>query len=1204
MHLKKSIFYLLVFQLLITPTMLFAKTILYGPQLDTINKSIKGTRINAKNVGAVSQRVLSSDRGLPNPKNLKVFYKDCDPALYQFHRQGICTVVYKQYYHNIPVWQSLVSMTFVNGRVALVQERYFPDIGVSIVPDISKKQAFNLARDVIPTNGRLDFSELVIFPQKIIDKINYHLAWRIPMPPEQGHATMLFIDAHSGAELGRFDRTHSLVTGSIYPEHVMQKKITVPFSDNTLTVNGNAVTTDDQGLLAALEGDIFSGQLQGPYAKVVQQFFGNKALYEGTSPDWNWADYDTSYKQQESNVFYHVNTVHDFFTQGSPFDIAAMDYAMEVRLNDISLIPSCNAFASYEQTVDGKYTFLAFTPVSEQCEDYSLFSEIIHHEYTHSVVWHLYTYGLPYNEDTNEALADYFAMSISGNSCLGEFSEFDEKFTCVRNLKNTKRYPQDFYSPFSHHRGLIFSGALWDLREMLGKDLVDQLVILAMKSQAENYGDFLQAMILLDDDNGSVADGTPHIVDICHAFYDNHGVFVPACQGYTDKPVAYITEPAFWDYFLGGSIIGSALGSKASPLKSYSLEIALSYDFGIETPDWTLLGTGVAAKLEEVVGDINSQSIESGYYQVRLSVTDYAGGSAIFESPFYLETDLHEGWPKEAERPFDGVPAIADMDGNGQHELIVGSKYNGIYLWDAAGEYVAGWPVTAKQADDPPWLGSMLHTVAPPALADLDNDNILEIILTSGGLHIYASDGLAYGDWPSNYKVFMRSASTVGDFDQDGQVEFMATLAGDAEGKIVMWKGPYSFKPGWPIQFSATDALLISSVAVGDLDHDGDYELVVHVAGDGSQIHAFHHDGTPVQGWPQSMGADKLPDKAVKLLEGNLFTSPLLVDADNDGFPEVFAISGSLKRKIYGWNYQGELLPGWPQEIAETTTYPSASPIAVDMDQDGKVEIYTTGHKLYGWELDGTPLQLNLPSGVPIGAYIGQTTSDPVVGDLDGDGLLEILFTEGITNGELVSRIHAYHQDGSSVPGFPKALPVLNRAQSPVIGDADGDGLLELVVATNGGIYMYDMLGEATPQNMPWPKLRYDLLNSGNPNLGASILPPPPIPEPLCKPGECPSGWCVTDDECGGGYGTQCDLAHVCEPGLACNILSWGQGSCVRLSGQTCENDTDCFSNFCASWDHTCQGALGDQCGPSDGKFCDPHLQCDAVVGSGSCIKK
>ena len=66
--------------------------------------------------------------------------------------------------------------------------------------------------------------------------------------------------------------------------------------------------------------------------------------------------------------------------------------------------------------------------------------------------------------------------------------------------------------------------------------------------------------------------------------------------------------------------------------------------------------------------------------------------------------------------------------------------------------------------------------------------------------------------------------------------------------------------------------MVYSSPALGDLDGDGHLEVVV--GSDDGKVYAWHHDGTPVAGWPQTTG-------------DVVDSSPALGDLDGDGHLEV-----------------------------------------------------------------------------------------------------------------------------------------------------------------------------------------------------------------------------------------------------------------------------------------------------------------------------
>jgi S-layer protein (TIGR01567 family) len=291
--------------------------------------------------------------------------------------------------------------------------------------------------------------------------------------------------------------------------------------------------------LSGLPGNFtLYAELEGPFVNVynVTGMDVNKTSIIDTPATYNidWGFNDTSYKREQSNVFYHVNIVHDYFTRESPFDIYEMNYQ---TLADVQYFGTCNAFA------DGMN--IHFYGVGGGCEATSLFSDVIYHEYTHNVVDHIYTTPLPYREESgalNEGWADYFAAVINENPCMAEGWRGD----CLKDLNNTYKYPEDVVGEV-HLDSRIVSGAAWDLRQMVGADVTDTLVINALKLEPFNFTEYLEDVIFADDNNSNLEDGTPHLFEICTAFFKNHGIHSYYCDSYypVPKTLNILKDPGF-----------------------------------------------------------------------------------------------------------------------------------------------------------------------------------------------------------------------------------------------------------------------------------------------------------------------------------------------------------------------------------------------------------------------------------------------------------------------------------------------------------------------------------------------------------------------------------------------------------------------------------------------------------------------------------
>ncbi|HKP53677.1 MAG TPA: VCBS repeat-containing protein [Chloroflexia bacterium] len=234
---------------------------------------------------------------------------------------------------------------------------------------------------------------------------------------------------------------------------------------------------------------------------------------------------------------------------------------------------------------------------------------------------------------------------------------------------------------------------------------------------------------------------------------------------------------------------------------------------------------------------------------------------------------------------------------------------------------------------------------------------------------------------------------------------------------------------------------------------------------------------------------------------------PITLDLDGDGLDEVFAYWKFLKA-------DGTIIPGWER----TLSFPAVG----DLDQDGKPEIiaqFGGSVPLAAFHMDGSPAAgfvLQLPE--------GWTTmgKNPVIGDVDGDGVPEVLaviydmyevsigdpkeyqlaiiaadghvkhlssFMEDPNNfmvlalGDLdcdgaaeivlqtATKVYVWKGDGSTFPGWPQEVGV-RTSYSPLIGDVDGDGKQDIVVlSTNRGLSVYSSNGQLLPR---FPKTFHD----------------------------------------------------------------------------------------------------------------------------------
>jgi hypothetical protein len=136
---------------------------------------------------------------------------------------------------------------------------------------------------------------------------------------------------------------------------------------------------------------------------------------------------------------------------------------------------------------------------------------------------------------------------------------------------------------------------------------------------------------------------------------------------------------------------------------------------------------------------------------------------------------------------------------------------------------------------------------------------------------------------------------------------------------------------------------------------------------------------------------------------------------------------------------------------------------------------------------------------------------NPAVADLDGDGLPEAI------NGSAGHILHAFDHRGREPEGWPKDTGQWILG-SPAVGDADGDGFLEVWTATRDGhLFAWRTTAEAAKAYRSWTGFHHDPRNTGN--CHTELRTYPPLPE---------------ETGCGG--------CSDCESSVSAGGGAWGRG--------------------------------------------------------------
>jgi subtilisin family serine protease len=551
----------------------------------------------------------------------------------------------------------------------------------------------------------------------------------------------------------------------------------------------------------------------------------------------------------------------------------------------------------------------------------------------------------------------------------------------------------------------------------------------------------------------------------------------------TGVPLAHIQWPAQLEFLTGTVPVSGIAGG--SGFSHYILD----YGAGYYPSQWHVLKQSGTPVINGTLALFNTSSLPNGTYMLRLRVTDQAGNTNLNLRPIYIEHDFLTGWPLEIGDAIIQAPLLADVNGDGQLEVLAVVKETGwVHIWRPDGASLPGWPVRA---------GHNLHGSA--AAADLNGDGRMEIVISSEWnalegfpryINIYRYDGTRLPGWPVYVGLQSFLTPALGDLDGDGQMEIVVSTSFDAG--TVPTAGVYVYKldgtlmPGWPKSFPMSDNPdhpWTSGPVLGDLTGNGLFDVAAGVRG--GSVFAWNDAGQVLPGWPKTMQPDNPPEQRglPKLALGDL---------NKDGNLEVVAVNGISEVRV--WNSNGQLLPGWPFEIIGSAFSP---PALGDLTGDGDLEIVAQsndGH-VYAWRANGSlltewPVQLRVNPHHP-------PWDQPLIVDVNGDGQLDVVLAS------LEKAIIAIQGNGSFVPGWHKPMHEPGY-HTPAIGDFTGDGLLELLAGTYRYFYVWKLNSPAG--ETAWSMFQANPQRTGRypsadpPQLPDPTAPPPPSPAPTVQP--------------------------------------------------------------------------------------------------------
>jgi hypothetical protein len=395
--------------------------------------------------------------------------------------------------------------------------------------------------------------------------------------------------------------------------------------------------------------------------------------------------------------------------------------------------------------------------------------------------------------------------------------------------------------------------------------------------------------------------------------------------------------------------------------------------------------------------------------------------------------------------------AIADVTGDGKLDLVIS-------VWENAYSIIRGNGDGTFQA---PTTNIIFNVPNPRAVAvgDLNGDSIPDLVFSTGYATVLFGNGDDTFQKPVNYSGGSGSISIV-DLDGDGNPDLVVANLLLSSVSVFKNVGHGVFAP----QTVYASGGLTVAIAAGDLNRDGNADVVVvnnavpspspgTVSvmlgnGDTTLVAALSYQlsHTAIASANSVVAADFNGDgrqDAAVLSNGNSTFTILLGNTSN-------LFEG-------GTNYDSGFSQG--TNVGDGTG-PATDISAGDLNHDGKVDLVIIGYKGIRVLLGNGDGTFEPPVLIPLPATFEHRV---ILADLDGDGNLDIVYTQSLTN----SDIGVLYGDGAGNFSVPTQISAGYLPYDIAVADFNHDGKLDIVTANAGTITVSILLNLGNRQFAP-----------------------------------------------------------------------------------------------------------------------------------------
>jgi hypothetical protein len=402
------------------------------------------------------------------------------------------------------------------------------------LPLIAPERAVHVAEAWLAAEHRraavLGGAELVVLPLLRSGSFETRTAYRVVVAAEEPRARWAaYIDVESGAPVARDQLLRfgsAQVAFDVPTQGPQGPRQLFPARQAALTVAEiGAGYTDETGAFAWSGVDPSSVSLSPTGVRVSMDNDAGPVVVSGQltvghGEQLGWSLADDEFGDAQLSSFIHAQLAQDRARLIDP-DQVFLGQPVTVRPN-VDDPQGCNAFW------DG--SALNFYRQKGPCNNTARVAGVVYHEYGHGFHQGAIISGAGAMDPAlGEGGADYFSATLTGDPGTARGFFIGQPNSPLRELDDGRRWPEDVAAD-PHETGLIVAGALWDLRQAYvaevgsadGVALADQQY-LAVLQRASNIPAAYVEVLAADDDDGNLANGTPHLCTINQAFL-SHGL--------------------------------------------------------------------------------------------------------------------------------------------------------------------------------------------------------------------------------------------------------------------------------------------------------------------------------------------------------------------------------------------------------------------------------------------------------------------------------------------------------------------------------------------------------------------------------------------------------------------------------------------------------------------------------------------------------